>query len=75
MQKRHIRRITLLVLLYGSYRGGDSLVKRCSRDPNTAQAPMPLSLTRDYAAGSAQMAFLKATEPKFLGMREKLEWI
>ena len=75
MQKRHIRRITLLVLLYDSYRGGDSLVKRCSRDPNTAQAPMPLSLTQDHAAGEAQMAFLKATEPKSLGICEKPEWI
>ena len=36
---------------------------------------MPLSLTQDHAAGEAQMAFLKATEPKSLGICEKPEWI
>ena len=75
VQKCHIRRIILLVLFHDSYRDGDSLVKRCSRDPNTPQAPMPLSLTQDHAAGEAQMAFLKATEPKSLGICEKPEWI
>ena len=68
-------RIILLVLFHDSYRDGDSLFKRCSRDPNTTQAPMPLSLTQDHAAGEAQMAFLKATEPKSLGICEKPEWI